>query len=109
MNIGRTVHYQFVVLRSKILYGAWTKPLIRLSAKIYAHMLIFELKRRGRTKERAARILARFSHRKASAQRRSTKASFKELMNTIVRISEESGIPQWELRAKVQRDFGVDI
>ena len=37
------------------------------------------------------------------------KKTYKDLNMDIANLSDKTGIPQWQLRSKIKRDFDIDI
>jgi len=53
--------------------------------------------------------MTRFRKLQAYINKMARKEAYIRLTEIIAQVSETSGIPQWELRARVEKDFGIDI
>ena len=107
--IERRLSYQFCILKSNVLYGSISIPFIRIRAWIRFRFIMLKLQRKGYDELRVATVLLRLMNYIAYINQKRLKQSRSNLMQTIVKISESSGAPQWQLRTRIQRDFHVDI
>ena len=67
-----------------------------------------KLRKKGYAIDSIFEIMQRYVNRKNYRTRIETRESYKELGQTIARISDKTGIPQWQLRTKLKNDFDID-
>jgi hypothetical protein len=112
-----TIRYEY----NKIIYLVWWHFFYPRYQNIKVRIM-FELifKRLKREKEDVKlvpvmkddmilKIMERYARYYSYQINKESRNNLKKVYDSIIRISEETGIPQWELRARIQSDFGIDI
>lgn len=61
------------------------------------------------TKEKTIKILNRFLGFCEYKAKKENKDATRFLMESIAELSEEIGVPQWDIKSKIKRDFNIDI
>jgi hypothetical protein len=85
----------------------------RYIRKVIVHVAVLKaeniLERKYGKGEKAREHLARFLRYKVYVCSKKSRECYDGIYKFIADYSAETGIPQWELRALIERDFGVDI
>lgn len=69
----------------------------------------YRLENKGYSLDKINNIMQRYGSLRKLKSQLETRESYVELNRTIADISNKTGIPQWQLRAKVKNDFNIDI
>jgi len=101
--------YHYIRLKSKVLYGTCARWFSKRKVFFVVNAMIRRLVRKGCSVDKYMNIMDRYTRMKKHISRREARGSQKRMMNIIVKISDDTGIPQWELRALLQRDFDIDV
>jgi hypothetical protein len=94
-RLGYHLRYNKVVRRIKIECEIWNIDR-RLRAKGYSRVYVLE-------------IMQRYVTMRTLKEELETKESIISLGRAMAELSEKTGIPQWQLRAKVKKDFNIDL
>lgn len=103
------VKYRLRVIKYHLMYGRHYVWLQGIKIRYIIFVVERRLRGKGYLGEESLEILARFVGRMQYKQQAETTEVFRALNQSIVDISSNHGIPQWELREKIQQDFKIDI
>jgi hypothetical protein len=67
------------------------------------------LKRKGFSMDKILDVMQRYVTMRSFKDEKETKESIISLGRAMAELSEKTGIPQWQLRAKVKKDFNIDL
>ena len=88
----------------------WGKTVTRIRRKLFCNYIYFKIRfLDSHNKLNSLKIMCRFMAFKNYELKKETRESQRDLMDAIAKLSDETGIPQWEIRSKLQRDFNLDI
>ena len=93
--LGYHLRYNKVVHRIKVEYEFWNID-CRLRRKVFSRDKILD-------------ITQRYSTMRKFKEELETRESIIKIGRAIAELSEKTGIPQWQLRAKVKKDFNIDL
>jgi len=103
------LRYQLVALKCRFIYGKYAALLRYFRVRIEIASIERRLFRKGHSYIYLLKVLARFVRMRRYIATQETRSAHRFLGQQIVDISVKTGIPQWELRAKLERDFNLDI
>jgi len=83
--------------------------MIRISIKKELFIVMRRLKKKRYSLEKIIIILGKYRKFKKIQSQRQIREGRRCIGDIVANISDKTGIPQWEIRDKIQRDFGIDI
>ena len=101
--------YKWAVFRVKILMSKPLSWIRKLSLDIEMNWVKKRLERKGYSKIRVIIIMSRYMKFQQHIAKMGSKEAFRNVYQMIVEISEITGVPQWELRTMLQKDFNMDV
>jgi len=101
--------YSIGVIKSKIMFGPIGNVCRNIVARVRYRNIAIRLRKKGYGEIEILEIMIRFCRLKKHQSEKSLKDTTKYLYKLIAEASESSGIPQWDIRAKLERDFNIDI
>lgn len=69
----------------------------------------FRLKFKGYSDKKILSVMSRFVDFKKLKRKKEDRESRKMFNDIIVDLSEKTGAPQWDVRAKINHDFKIDL
>jgi len=101
------IKYNFLVFCYHLRYNVIAK-IIRPFKMFY---LSFYLRKRLKkySDEKSLNVAYRYSKMKRFKRELETRITYNSLNEMIASISDKTGVPQWQLRAQVNKDFNLDI
>lgn len=103
------VRYNLSVLWSKIKFGRFGRCFWMMEAYLEKMAITRRLSAKGHSEIRIIRIRTRFAEYQTYLSKKEGKVNRKRLNELIVLYSEQTGVPQWDVRARLERDFGIDV
>ena len=88
------------------IFNAYTD---KIKHRMKRESIIWRLWRKRVERTKALAITDRYFNHQLYIQRKESKEAYHQLMEFVGEWSKSSGIPQWEARALISRDFHIDI
>lgn len=85
-------------------YTKWM-AVIKKVVYVYLRLRLFGFK----SHSSCINVMSRLAHIQSFKIKRDKKEAFKTMCEVISKLSDETGVPQWEIRSQIQRDFNIDI
>ena len=108
--IFNRIDYWFRVLKCSVVRVLLGIPLIPFTIAWFSYTTKeVRLRRNGRSKEMTENILDRYYRLDGYKKDKWQKDAMIYLTRELAELSEKTGVPQWDLRDKVNKDFHLDI
>ena len=103
------LRYRLVLAFFHLRFGIYQK--IYIYWKVRAEITAIErrLRKKGCDNLHIIKAMSRFGRMKNYLTKKENKEAYKMLSSLIAEWSDNWGIPQWQIRAKLQRDFDLDV
>ena len=103
------IRYHINVTLFNIRFKLFNNRIEKIKCRLRRDNIIWRLWRKGVARTKIVVIADRYFERHVYIQRKESKEAYHQLMEFIGEWSKSSGIPQWEARALINRDFHIDI
>jgi len=103
------IKYQLNIFIFSIRFNLFSKQIIKIEHCIKRLGIFLRLRGKGMEWDRVEDICERYFGYQIYLQKKESKEAYRELMDFISEWSKTSGIPQWEAREILNRDFHLDV
>lgn len=103
------VRYHLDVAFFRLRFNLYEVQLEKISKILKRSYIICRLISCGKDWENAEVVSDRYFCHQLHLQKKESKEAYHQLMDFISEWSRTTGIPQWEARALINRDFNIDV
>lgn len=107
--IRKSLSYHFGAFKARLRGGLIFRIYHRICFKIEMYLIRRRLLRKGHSEVKVLQIMIRYSSIQTIRNQIATKQAIRSVYDMITEVSDLTGIPQWDLRALLQKDFHLDI
>lgn len=108
-HIYRLLRYQFIIAKYHFMFGKYYGLLRYLKIRMEIFIIERRIKMKNEPDLYLLKVLSRFVRMKKYLGSKHNRESIVLIGQQIAEISNKTGIPQWQLRDRLQRDFDIDI
>jgi len=103
------MNYQLNIIIFSIRFNLFSKQMVKTRHNMKRLSIFFRLRKKGTERDKVENICERYFGYQIYLQKKESKEAYRELMDFISEWSKTSGIPQWEAREILNRDFHLDV
>lgn len=103
------IRYHINVTLFNIRFTLFNNQIEKIKQRFRRDNIIWRLWRKGIEPQKIVAVKDRYFERQLYIQKKESREAYHQLMEFIGEWSKSSGIPQWEARALINRDFHIDI